>query len=157
MRRIVIASDHGGFGLKEKLKPYLEKKGFKIKDLGTSSKDSCDYPEFAYSLAKAISGGKYKRGILICKSGIGNSIVANRLAGVRAALCYNVKAARLSRGHNDSNVLVLGSLFVNVNLAKKITGVWLNTEFKGGRHQRRLKQIKRIEKEINEAQTYGTK
>ena len=157
MRHIVIASDHGGFGLKEKLKPYLEKKGFKIKDLGTGSKDSCDYPKFAYSLAKAISRGKYKRGILICKSGIGNSIVANRLPGVRAALCYNIKAARLSREHNDSNVLVLGSLFVNLNLAKKIIGVWLNTEFKGGRYQRRLNQIKRIEKEINEAQTYGTK
>jgi RpiB/LacA/LacB family sugar-phosphate isomerase len=153
MRRIVIASDHAGFGLKEKLKPYLEKKGFKIKDLGTGSKDSCDYPEFAYSLARAISQGKYKRGILICKSGIGNSIVANRLPAVRAALCYNVKAARLSREHNDSNVLVLGSLFVNLNLAKKITGVWLNTEFKGGRHQRRLNQIKRIEKEIRKWRT----
>jgi ribose 5-phosphate isomerase B len=148
MKSIIIASDHAGFVLKERLKPYLEKKGFRIKDLGTRSKDSCDYPEFAYSLAKVISQGKYKRGILICKSGIGNSIVANRFPAVRAALCYNVKAARLSREHNDSNVLVLGSLFVNLNSAKKIIGVWLNTEFKGGRHQRRLNQIKKIEKEI---------
>lgn len=153
MKRIVIAADHGGFSLKEKLKPYLEKEGFKIRDLGTHSKDSCDYPDLAYSLAKAVSQGKYKRGILICKSGIGNSIVANRLPGVRAALCYNVKAARLSREHNDSNVLTLGALFVNLNLAKKILKVWLNTAFQGGRHQRRLNQIKKIEKEIKKWRT----
>jgi len=149
MRRIIIASDHAGFSLKEKLKPYLERIGFKIKDLGTHSKERCDYPNFAYSLAKEVSRAKFKRGILICKSGIGNSIVANRLPGVRAALCYNAKAARLSREHNDSNVLVLGSAFVNTKLAKKIVKVWLNTQFLGGRHQRRLEQIKAIEKEIS--------
>ncbi|MDD4953448.1 MAG: ribose 5-phosphate isomerase B [Candidatus Omnitrophica bacterium] len=148
MKKIVIASDHGGFGLKEKLKPYLENKGFQVKDLGTYSKESCDYPCYAYSLAKEISQGRYKIGILICKSGIGNSIVANRLPGVRAALCYNIKAARLSRRHNDSNVLLLASLFSNTSQAKKITAAWLNTEFEGGRHLRRVKQITKIEKEI---------
>ena len=149
MNKIAIASDHAGFNLKEKLKPYLEIKGFKIKDLGTHSKERCDYPNFAYVLAKGISNGRFKRGILICKSGIGNSIVANKLPGVRAALCYNVKAARLSREHNDSNVLVLGSVFVNGKLAKNITSVWLKTEFQGGRHKRRLDQIKKIEKMIS--------
>ena len=146
--KILIASDHGGFALKESLKPYLEKKGFNVRDLGAFSESRCDYPEFAYSLAKQISQGKFKRGILICKSGIGNSIVANRLSGVRAALCVNVKCAQLSREHNDSNVLVLGSLFVSPVLAKKITGVWLNTKFEGGRHKRRLNQIKEIERKI---------
>jgi ribose 5-phosphate isomerase B len=148
MKWIVVASDHAGFSLKEKLKPYLEKKDLKIKDLGTSSKERCDYPNFAYVLAKQISRRKFARGILICKSGIGNSIVANRLPGVRAALCYNIKAARLSRRHNDSNVLVLGSSFVNASLAKRIVGIWLGTKFQGGRHRRRLNRIKDIEKEI---------
>ncbi len=155
MKTIPIASDHGGFALKEKLKSYLEKKGFKIEDLGTYSPERCDYPEFAYVLAKQVSSKKYKRGVLICKTGIGNSIVANRLPGVRAALCYNIKAARLSREHNDSNILILGSLFVNSGQARKILNVWLNTEFEGGRHKRRLNQIKKIEKEINPSTTSG--
>ena len=148
MSRIVIASDHGGFALKESLKPFLEKKGFTVNDLGTFSKERCDYPEFAYSLASKIGQGKFKRGILICKSGIGNSIVANRVPGVRAALCSNIKIARLSREHNDSNVLLFGSLFVSPRLAKKITAVWLTAEFQGGRHKRRLNQIKEIERKI---------
>lgn len=148
MKTIFIASDHAGFALKEKLKPFLERKGLKVRDLGAYSDQRCDYPQFAASLAKEISREKFKRGILICKSGIGDSIVANRFPGVRAALCYNLKAARLSREHNDSNVLVLGSAFVSQNLAKRIIDVWLNSEFKGGRHQRRLNQIKKIENQI---------
>jgi ribose 5-phosphate isomerase B len=148
MKTILIASDHAGFILKEKLKSYLEKRGFKVKDLGTDSKERCDYPVYAYGLAKEVSEGKYSRGILICKTGIGNSIVANRLPCVRAALCYNVKAARFSREHNDSNVLVLGSAFVNAGLAKKIVNVWLETAFQGGRHSRRLNQIRDIEIKI---------
>ena len=144
----MIASDHAGFALKEKLIIYLNKKGIAIKDLGTYSKERCDYPEYAYKLAKSIASGKYRRGILICKSGIGNSIVANRVPGVRAALCYNLKAAKLSREHNDSNVLVLGSAFVKPDLAKRMVIVWLNTKFLGGRHLKRLKLINSIEKEI---------
>ena len=149
MKPILIASDHAGFALKEKLKPYLEKMGFQVKDLGTHSKERCDYPRFAYALAKTISQRLYKRGILICKSGIGNSIVANRLPRVRAALCYNVKAAKLSREHNDSNVLILGSAFVNEKLARNILRVWLNTEFLGGRHARRLNKIREIERQLS--------
>ncbi|MBM3251411.1 MAG: ribose 5-phosphate isomerase B [Candidatus Omnitrophica bacterium] len=146
MKKIIIASDHAGFLLKEKLIAYLKEKGFCVKDLGAYSRGRCDYPVFAYGLAKQISRAKYKRGILICKSGIGNSIVANRLTGVRAALCYNIKAARFAREHNDSNVLVLGSAFVNEGLAKRILNVWLASGFLGGRHKRRLNIIKKIEK-----------
>jgi len=148
MKTIAIASDHAGFGLKEKLKPYLNRAGLKVEDLGTDTPERCDYPEFAYTLAKGVASGKFKRGILICKSGIGNSIVANRLAGVRAALCYNIEAARLSREHNDSNVLVLGSAFVDTGSAKRIVKIWLSTAFLGGRHKRRLNQIRAIEKQI---------
>jgi ribose 5-phosphate isomerase B len=146
--KIIIASDHAGFSLKERLEAYLIKKGFKVDDLGTHCQDRCDYPAFSYNLAKAVSLGKYSRGVLICKSGIGSSIVANRLSGVRAALCYNARAARLSREHNDSNVLVLGAGFVNERQAKRILDLWLNTKFIGGRHRRRLNQIKEIEKRI---------
>jgi len=144
MSKLLIASDHAGFALKGKLKAYLGKKGISVKDLGTYSPERCDYPEYAYDLAKGISSGKYKRGILICKSGIGNSIVANRLSGVRAALCYNLKAAKLSRQHNDSNVLVLGSAFVKADLAKRMATAWLNTGFLGGRYRRRINQIEKI-------------
>ena len=144
MNKLLIASDHAGLALKEKLIDYLEKKAIGVKDLGTYSKERCDYPEYAYNLAKSIASGKYNRGILICKSGIGNSIVANRLPRVRAALCYNLKAAKLSREHNDSNVLVLGSAFVKADLAKRMAIVWLNTKFLGGRHRRRVNQIEEI-------------
>jgi len=148
MRRIIIASDHAGFGLKEKLIPYLKKKGIGVRDLGVYAPERCDYPEYAYRLAKYISSGKFKQGILICKSGIGNSIVANKFPRVRAALCYNLTAAKLSREHNDSNILVFGSAFVKPALAKRMVSLWLNTPFAGGRHARRLKQITAIEKEI---------
>jgi ribose 5-phosphate isomerase B len=151
MKRLLIASDHGGFRLKEKLKPYLEKKGLKVIDIGPYSEERCDYPKYAYGLASRISRKSADRGILICKSGIGNSIVANRLPGVRAALCYNTKAATLSREHNDSNVLVMGSLFVSAQSAKKIIDAWLKAKFLGGRHARRLSQIKKIEKMIRRA------
>ena len=148
MNDILIASDHGGFALKEKLKPYLQKCGFTSRDLGTHSKERCDYPQFAASLAGEISRRRYERGILICKSGIGVSIVANRFSGVRAALVDNIKAARLSRQHNDSNVLVMGAGFVKSALAKRIVRTWLETKFQGGRHKKRLDQIKKIEKDI---------
>ena len=146
MKKIIIGSDHAGFRLKEKLKFYLAKKGFKIKDVGTHSQQRCDYPMIAYKLAQAISQGRYQRGILICKTGIGNSIVANKLNNVRASLCYNIKAARFARQHNDSNLLVLGAAFVNENIAKRIVSTWLNSIFLKGRHRRRLNQLKRIEK-----------
>jgi len=148
MKPILLASDHAGFSLKEKLKSYLQKIGLEVRDLGTYGEKRCDYPRLSYKLAAQISQGKYQQGILICKSGIGNSIVANKLKGVRAALCYNVRAARLAREHNDSNVLVLGAAFVSAALAQKILKVWLDAKFLGGRHKRRLNQIKAIEKDI---------
>lgn len=146
MKPILIAADHAGFSLKEDLKKYLIRLRHSVRDKGTFSAARCDYPKFAAAVAGAVSAGNYRQGILICKSGIGNSIVANRFPGVRAALCYNVRAARLSRQHNDSNILVLGAGFVSVPLAKRILNVWLTTEFSGGRHRRRLRQIARIEK-----------
>jgi len=151
MKNIVIGSDHGGFKLKEKVRGYLEKSGYRVRDVGAFCEESCDYPEFAARAASLVSKGIYKRGILICRSGIGNSIVANKFPGVRAALCYNLTAARLSREHNDSNILVLGSRFVSGDLAKRMVKAWLNTEFQGGRHQRRLNIIKSIERKIRGA------
>ena len=145
---VLIASDHAGFHLKEALISYLTKRAVSVKDLGTHSTDSCHYPQYAAALARAISRRQYSRGILICKSGIGNSIVANRFPGVRAALAYNATAARLSRQHNDSNVLVLGAGFVTRVQAQRIVRVWLAARFEGGRHQIRLNQLKRIEKEL---------
>ena len=147
-KTIAVASDHAGFILKEALKLSLIKMGFKIRDFGAYSVERCDYPEFAAPLARAISGKKYSRGLLICKTGIGNSIVANRFPGVRASLCYNEEAAKLTREHNDSNVLVLGSGFVSLPKAKKILEVWLKAKFLGGRHKRRLEQVKKIEGEL---------
>ena len=151
MKTIIIGSDHAGFRLKQVLKDYLTKLGYQVKDAGTRSPQRCDYPEFAYEVAKQVASGKFKKGILVCYTGIGNSIVANRLAGIRAALCYNIKSARLSRLHNDSNILVLGAAFLTNSLAKRIVGIWLKTEFLAGRHQRRINQIKDIEKKINSA------
>ena len=145
MKEILIASDHGGFSLKEEIKCFLQKKGLRVKDLGPYNDERCDYTKYAACLSSEISSGTFKRGVLICKSGIGNSIVANRFPAVRAALCHNLKTARLSREHNDSNILVLGSMFVNPRLAKEwfIPGYF---NFQGRRHQRRINQIRDIEK-----------
>ena len=148
MKKIIIGSDHGGFRLKEKLKAFLEIRGYKVKDAGCFSRESCDYPQFACEVAAQVASGRFKKGILVCKSGIGNSIVANKVAGIRAALCYNLMAAKLSRLHNDANLLVLGALFVKEPLAKRIAALWLKTGFAGGRHLRRVRQIKKIEKKF---------
>lgn len=145
MSKIAIGCDHGGFALKQKLLPFLKKLGLQILDAGTFSEESMDYPDTAYKVASAVSRKKAGRGILICKSGIGNCIVANKVRGVRAALCYNIKAAKLSRMHNDANVLVLGSVFTGESKAKKMIRAWLDTPFEGGRHLRRIKKIERIE------------
>jgi len=145
-KTIAIGCDHGGFGLKETLVPYLRRRGWRVKDFGTFSEASMDYPDTAAQVARSVGSGRAGRGILICKSGIGNSITANKIKGVRAALCYNLRAARMSRLHNDANVLVLGALFVPAARAKKICLTWLKTGFEGGRHRRRLKKIERIAK-----------
>lgn len=143
-----LAGDHGGFELKEKLKKILTRKKYRVFDFGTYNQESCDYPEFGIKLIKAVLAKKVRRGVLVCRSGIGFSILANRFKGIRATLCYNVKAAQRSRAHNDSNVLILGGDFVSQKEANKILDVWLNTEFEGGRHLRRLKQIEKFSKNL---------
>lgn len=155
MSALLIASDHAGFTLKEKLRKYLGQKGVEVEDIGTYSRERCDYPEYAGRLAQLVSSGKSRRGVLICKSGIGNSIVANKFPGVRAALCHNLKTARLSREHNDSNVLVMGSAFVNAQLAKKMVSVWLKTDFLGGRHLKRVRLINKIEQKIRRGEKWN--
>ncbi len=148
MAKIIIGSDHAGFKFKEILKAYLIEQGLQVKDIGAYSLERCDFPLIAGDLASQVSRGKFKRGILVCNSGIGNSIVANRFPGVYAALCHNIKAAKLSRQHNDSNVLVLGAAFVTVSVAKRLVRAWLNTAFLGGRYKQRINQITKIEKSI---------
>ncbi len=146
--KIIIGADHGGFRLKEQITLWLKKKGHSVKDVGVYSESSCDYPLIAYDVARNVSVAKFPRGIIICKTGIGNSIVANKLPRVRAALCTNLEMAEFSRRHNDSNILVLGANFIDIRLAKKMLGVWLKTKFEAGRHLRRIKQIKDIERSI---------
>ena len=143
--RIVIASDHGGFKLKEILVKYLKSKGHMVKDIGAFSEESCDYPIIGYQAAKLVGTKKFPIGILICKTGIGMSMVGNKVRGVRAALCSNANIARASREHNDSNVLVLGADTVSPQNAKKILQAWLGAKRPEGRHSRRVKQIKKIE------------
>ena len=144
--KIAIGADHGGFKLKESLAKFLKKKGHRVKDFGTFSSLSCDYPPIGYELAMAVGRGRFSRGILICKTGVGMSMVANKAKGVRAALCDRLDIARSSRRHNDANVLVFAARIVSPSKAKKITKVWLSTRALGGRHQRRVKEIKKIER-----------
>ena len=143
--RIAIGADHGGFGLKDKIITYLKAKGHTVKDFGTYSPEPCDYPKYGFIVAREVASGRYSRGILICKSGIGMSIVANKVRGIRAALVDSVEAARSSREHNDLNVIVFGSKAMNTYKAKRILEVWLRTRCLGGRHLRRVKQIKALE------------
>ncbi len=140
MKKILIASDHAGFKLKEDLKSHLSK-NFEVIDLGTNSEDSVDYPDFGTALAKAIENKKAETGVLICGSGIGISIAANRNPAVRAALVYNEEIAKLSRLHNDANVICLGARFTDSATAKKLVDIFLNTGFEGGRHENRVKKL----------------
>lgn len=143
--RIVIGADHGGYDLKSKIMKYLRSKGHEVKDMGCHTSESCDYPRYGFLVAEAVGKKKFPRGILICKSGIGMSIVANKVRGVRAALVYNIDDARSSREHNDANVIVFSSKMMNIYKAKKILDVWLSTRRLGGRHLRRIKQISDLE------------
>jgi ribose 5-phosphate isomerase B len=140
-KEILIAADHAGFDLKRKLETQLKQMGYTVRDLGTNSADSADYADFAHPLAKEVSEGSAKRGILLCGTGLGMSYVANRYPNVRAAVTWSPEVAELSRSHNDSNVLVLPARFVTDEDAKEILTVWLNTPFEGGRHQRRVVKI----------------
>lgn len=147
--KIFIGADHRGFALKSKVIKLLEKKHLEVVDVGTSqSKVRSDYPEYSFKVAEAVAKTKDARGILVCLTGIGHSIAANKVPGIRAALCYNVQAAKLSRTHNDSNILILGAKFVSSEELFKIIKVWLGTSFEGGRHKRRIDMIKRKEKKL---------
>lgn len=141
--KIALASDHAGFELKEAIKEFLQDQD--ITDFGTNSLSSMDYPDTGFAAAEAIAKGEYEKGILICGSGIGMSIVANKVPGIRAALCHTVQYAQLSRRHNNANVLVLAGRFISKYLAKDIITAWLQTDFEGNRHQKRLNKITEFE------------
>jgi ribose 5-phosphate isomerase B len=142
---IIIGSDHAAYQMKETIKAYLESEGFTVEDAGALGTDSVDYPDFGIKVASAISCGKHKRGILMCGTGLGMSMVANRFPGVRAALCSDIFSAVMSRQHNDANILVLGGRVIGDVLAKEIVKAWLKTEFEGGRHKNRLDKFDRID------------
>lgn len=144
--KIFIGADHRGYRLKNKIRELLKKEGYPIEDMGTHQDEvPCDYPQISYQVASRVAAAKGSRGILVCMTGIGNAIVANKVPGVYAALCYNRKAALLSREHNNANVLILGSRFVSAKEMLGIVRTWLKTPFAGGRHLRRFKQIQAIE------------
>jgi len=144
--QIGLACDHGGFELKEELKAFLRSINVEPIDMGTFTEDSVDYPDFGVLVAEKVSKGELERGILICGTGIGMSIIANKFPRVRAALVNDLYSSRCSRKHNDSNILVIGGRTVGRELAKEIVKVWLETHFAGGRHKRRLEKIEALEK-----------
>ena len=144
--KIAMACDHGAYNYKEILKSELIKEGHIVEDFGTHSLDSCDYPDFASKAAQSVADGKNERGIVLCSTGIGVSIAANKVKGIRCALCSEPYSARLTREHNDTNVLALGALTIGLDMMRDIVRVWLNTEFSGlDKHQRRIDKIKHME------------
>ena len=144
MKSVYVGSDHAGYGLKEFMKPYIAGLGYKVVDSGCFSEESCDYPDFAHNVCKNVQNNTDGLGILICGTGIGMSMAANRFKGIRAALCANEYQARMSKTHNDANVLCLGSRVIGQDLALSIIRVWLESEFEGGRHQRRVDLIESL-------------
>lgn len=145
--KIAVACDHGAVEYKEIMKEMLIQQGHEVEDFGTNSLDSCDYPDFAYACAKSVADGRNERGIVLCGTGIGVSITANKVDGVRCALCSEPVSAKLTREHNDSNVLAMGQRVIGVEMMKEIVNVWINTPFsKDARHQRRIDKVMAIEK-----------
>ena len=144
-RIVAIGADHGGYELKEQLKAYLSEWGYQVLDLGTNSAEAVDYPDFAEAVGNAVAKGEAWLGIALDSAGIGSSIAANKVPGVRAALCYDRATARNSREHNDANVLTLGAKLISPEIAREIVALWLSTPFAGGRHQRRVDKIRAIE------------
>jgi ribose 5-phosphate isomerase B len=142
--RIGIGSDHAGFRLKESVRRWLVEHEYPVLDFGTDSEEACDYPDFAIALAEAVAAGDIDRGVLICGTGVGMSIVANKFPHLRAAVCHDPTTARFSRAHNDANVLTLGSRITGEMVALDIVNAWLHTPFEGGRHSRRLEKIERL-------------
>ena len=139
--KIAVGSDHAGFRLKEEILKRLQEDTYDFRDFGTFSEESVDYPDIALEVAKAVQSGEYDRGILICGTGIGIGIAANKMQGIRAALCHDTFSARASREHNDANILTMGERIVGPGLAEDIVGIWLKTGFAGGRHERRVQKI----------------
>jgi ribose 5-phosphate isomerase B len=143
--KISMGCDHGGFALKEHIKTYLEGQGHTVLDCGTNSTDSCDYPLFGKAAAEAVADGRCERGIVICTTGIGISITANKVKGIRCALCSDPLSAEMTRRHNDANMLAMGAGMIGKNMAERIVDTFLSTEFEGGRHQRRVDLITAME------------
>lgn len=139
--RIAIGSDHAGYDYKERIKSFLAAGGHEVKDFGTNSDESVDYPIYIRPVAEAVATGEYERGIILGGSGNGEAMVANRIRGIRCALCWNIQSARLAREHNDANMISLGQRMMSVETALDIVRVWLETGFAGGRHERRIGQI----------------
>jgi ribose 5-phosphate isomerase B len=141
--KIAIASDHAGFSYKEQIKKLLAEQGHEVKDFGTDSAKSCDYPDFVRPASEAVASGEFERGIVLGGSGNGEAMVANKVSGVRCALCWDLRSARLGREHNDANILSLGERMISISEALDIVDIFLTTEFEGGRHQRRIDKIER--------------
>jgi ribose 5-phosphate isomerase B len=144
-RLIALAADHRGLHLKETLKDLLKSKGYEVKDFGTNSQESCDYPDYGIPAAQAVAEGQAFQGVLMCATGNGMAMSANKVKGIRAALCFTPEMARLARAHNDANVLVLAADFISEQMAKEILEVWLGASFEGGRHERRIGKVKKLE------------
>ena len=145
--KIALACDHGALDLKNDLIPHLEKLGYEVKDFGTYTLDSCDYPDFVGPAAQAVASGECEKGIVMCTTGIGVSITANKIPGIRCALLSDVMSARMTREHNDTNVMALGAGVVGQMLALEIIDTWLGTDYEGGRHQRRIDKMMALENE----------
>jgi len=139
--KIAIASDHAGFSYKEQIKTVLIEQGHEVRDFGTHSAQACDYPDFIRPAAEAVAAGEFERGIVLGGSGNGEAMVANKVKGIRCALCWDLRSARLSREHNDANMLSLGKRMMSIHEALEIVDLWLNTPFKGGRHAIRLEKM----------------
>jgi len=152
---VALGADHAGFELKEALKAWLIDQSYQVLDYGTHSTDSVDYPDYAAQVADAVADQKVDRGVLICGTGIGMTIAANKVAGVRAALCSDLYTARMSREHNDANVLTLGGRLMSAEMAVDILRMWLGAEFAGGRHQRRVDKISEIERQHGSGRPHG--
>jgi ribose 5-phosphate isomerase B len=149
MKRIAIGCDHRGFGLKEPIISFLQNEGYSYQDLGCHSTEPVDYPDIAQKVGEAVASGSFEQGILICSTGIGMCMAANKIKGVRAALCHNVFAAQRARQHNDANVLCLGGEDVDASVALEIVKTFLTTDFEGGRHARRVNKIRALESDTS--------
>jgi|SRR5918996_1139086 ribose 5-phosphate isomerase B len=153
--RIAIGADHAGYGLKEDVKGYLKERGHEVEDLGTHSEETTDYPPICAAVARAVRDGRADRGVVLGGSGQGEQMTANKVRGIRAALCHDLYTARMARSHNDANVLSMGARIVAPEMALLILETWLQTEFEGGRHERRVGQIMEIEREETAGEERG--